>query len=253
MKLALIAEKKKKKTPKPEDFDDRTACHMQCDLEHSKLEEERDRDFFNYMTVADDMWAEKVKEAKDEFGVNFDCENDDSMDQQREIKIERGGDKDPVKFACEMYSAGGDWEFPLRYFRCELKDGYVDGLSKYSNPHFVFVPNGEQGNGQLTKTDKGEWVCPDSDFDDSEELRDEKKCWDSLKDHLDGLVKKEIKEAHARNRKLHESSCNRASQGIVRRYRQSLVTLGIPSHRKPQKLQHISATECNQTPLPDAS
>jgi hypothetical protein len=335
-----LGEGKKKKTPKPEDFDERTACHMQCDLEHSEIEEARDKDFFSYDAESKDMWNEKIKEAKDEFNVDFNTENDDSMDQQRVIEIERGGDKDPVKFACEMYSAGGDWEFPLRYFRCELKDGYVEGLSKYTNPHFVFVPNGEQGNGQLTKSDKGTWICPESDFDDEEELRDEKKCWESLKAHLQELAKKEISEArkrfqldpgaqeeiaalakkqqgeqtrtnvswwnslseqekatiiakrkatqaktltaqaperekasertkqakkhakfglqaeqpktlaqrdqkavqatHARNRKLHESTCSRARPTILQRYRQSVVPLGIPSHSKPQKLRHIS-------------
>lgn len=46
MKLRLIAEKKKPEkddeTPKPEDFDERTACHMQCDLDHSEDEEDKD-------------------------------------------------------------------------------------------------------------------------------------------------------------------------------------------------------------------
>jgi hypothetical protein len=237
MKLSLISEKrKKKKTPKPEDFDERTACHMTCDLENSQLDEGKDKDFFDYTSVSKDMWSDKISDAKDEFGVSFDTENDDTMDQQREIKIDRG-DKDPCKFACEMYSASGDWEFPVRYFRCELKDGYIQGISKYSNPHFVFVPNGDQGNGQLKKSDGGKWVCPDSDFDDEDGLRDEKKCWDSLKDHLEGLTKKEIEESR---RILPEATCSRASRGILRRYRQSLVTLGIPSHKQAQKLRHIS-------------
>jgi hypothetical protein len=153
------------------------------------------KDFFSYKTEADDMWSKKIKEAKDKFCVSFDTENDESIDQQRIIKIEQDhwDHLGPVKFACEMYSAGGDWEFPLYYFRCELQDGYAQGLSKYSAPHFVFIPNGEQGNGQLTKS-KGKWFCPDSDYDDEEEKRDEKKCWESLKDHLKSLVDAEIED-----------------------------------------------------------
>lgn len=206
------------------------------------IEEARDKGFFSYDVESKDMWAEKIKEAKDEFDVDFNTENDDSMDQQRTVEVEQSqwDHLGPVKFACEMYSAGGDWEFPLRYFRCELKDGYAKDLSKYSNPHFVFVPNGEQGNGQLTKSDKGKWVCPDSDYDDEEEERDEKKCWKSLKEYLKSLVDAEIKEVSESRQSLPESTCSPARRGTLQRYRQSVVLLGIPSHSKPQKLRHIA-------------
>lgn len=224
MKLALIAEKKKKKkTPKPEDFDERTACHMQCDLDNS-IDEEYDKDLFDYNSVSKEMWDEKISDAKKEFEVDFSTENDDTVDQQKTIEV------DDTKFACEMYSAGGDWEFPLRYFRCQLKDGYAGGLSKYSNPHFVFIPNGDEGNGQLEKSDKGKWSCPNSDCDE-EEKRDEDKCWDSLEKYLKDLVK---------NQTLPESTCSRALSSTPKRSRRSLVTLGIPSQRKTQKLRHIS-------------
>ena len=163
------------------------------------IAEKQDKDFFTYPHETNSMWDEKIKEAKDEFDVDFNTENDDSMDQQRIVDIEQNqwehvgsSEYGPVKFACDMFSAGGDWEFPLFYFRCELKDGHAKDLM--TQDHFVFVPNGEQGNGQLTKSDKGNWACPDSDFDDAEEKRDEKKCWESLKEYLKELVDEKIKE-----------------------------------------------------------
>lgn len=94
------------------------------------------------------------------FNVNFDTENNDS------IEIE------DAKFYCEMWSAGGDWETPLLYFKCQIKSGYVPGMSTSTNPFFVFVPNGKQGNGHLIKNDD-KWVCPDADGSDvNEKARD---------------------------------------------------------------------------------
>lgn len=241
MRLHTISEKKQKKTPKPEDFDKRTVYHTHCGLEDSKIDEETDKSFFSYDIEAKDMWGDKINDARDEFNVSFDTENDDTMDQQRTIRIEQDEWEHvgKVSFACEMYSAGGDWEFPLRYFRCELKNGHAKGISKYSNPHFVFVPNGEQGNGQLTKSDKGKWVCPDSDYDE-EEKRNEKQCWDSLKEYLQELVDDEIKKVQSNHQSLPESTDNHASQGKLRPSHQSLVMPSILSCQTvPRKLRHI--------------
>jgi hypothetical protein len=147
-------------------------------------------EIFTYDDSEKELWANKISDAQDESGVTFDTENNDSMDQQRTIRI---GDKsskalENTSFACEMWSAGGDWEFPVRYFKCQLKKGYAKGLNQYGDPHMVFIPDGKQGNGQLTKSDKGKWVCPESGFEDDDDKRDEKKCWASLKKHLQGLV-----------------------------------------------------------------
>lgn len=151
-----------------------------------QIAESKDKDFFTYQSINDKMWNDEIEEAKNEFGVNFNTENNDSMDDREVVKI------DDAEFACEMWSAGGDWEFPLRYFKCQLKSGYVSGRSTYTDPHFVFIPNGKQGNGHLVK-DGDKWICPDADGNDvDEEARDEDKCWDSLKDYLRELVDKNI-------------------------------------------------------------
>lgn len=143
-----------------------------------------DDDIFSYDTVADDMWANKIKEAREKFSVSFDTENDEFVDQEKTIKIGNGDGL--TEFACKMYGAGGDWEAPLRYFRCQLKKGHAEGLSIYGDSHFVFIPNGEEGNSQLIKSDKNKWVCPDADSD--VDKPNDKKCWESLNDYLHKLV-----------------------------------------------------------------
>ena len=46
------------------------------------IAEKQDKDFFTYPRETDNMWDEKIKEAKDEFDIDFNTENDDSMGQQ---------------------------------------------------------------------------------------------------------------------------------------------------------------------------
>lgn len=139
------------------------------------------KNIFDYQEIANKMWREKTDEARDMCNISFDTENDESIESKN---IDIGENK----FACEMRSAGGDWEYPLRYFRCQLLDGYADGRSKYTDPYFVFIPNDKEGNGQLVKRDGKLW-CPDADEKVDESLRDENKCWDSLEEYLDQISK----------------------------------------------------------------
>lgn len=150
---------------------------------------------FDYSHESKTMWDEKVKEAKEKANIHFDLENNDTTGQKRKIAIpETGhGAYETARFKCELYSAGGDWESPVRYFRCEIYDGYVDGLSQYSNPHFCFIPGKNEGNGHLVKGKSGGYTAPDSNTQSKKEwkqLVNDRKCWEALKKYLKTLVKK---------------------------------------------------------------
>jgi len=142
--------------------------------------------FFDYSSLSNTMWKDKIYDAQKEFNINFDLENDDS-DTERSIKIDNDG---KATFDCQLCIAGGDWESSVIYFRCQLKDGYATGLDRFTDPYFVFIPSKTQGNFSLKKSKKG-FVASDANEDDCED-NDEKKCWDSLKEHLEKLAYKAI-------------------------------------------------------------
>lgn len=144
---------------------------------------------FNYNDIINEMWRKKLSSAHEEFKVYFDNENDDDV-TERIITIDQDQwDHTKCQFNCEMRSAGGDWESPVLYFRCQIINGYAKGYSTYTNPHFIFIPNKEQGNNHLIKTKNG-WSAPDSEID---ETPNERACWESLEKHLTKLVQDEIK------------------------------------------------------------
>jgi hypothetical protein len=152
---------------------------------------------FDYSTIADEMWRKKCKEAHDKFDIHFDHENDDDMAEARDIGIDQNfWDMSDCKFRCELRQAGGDWENPSQYFRCQLLDGYAKDLSHYSDPYFCVIPDGDNGNTNLIKSDSGGWVATGNSDVDGEDLKDQK-CWKFLKEHLAGLVDEKIKETKA--------------------------------------------------------
>lgn len=157
-----------------------------------RLIAETEEPFFAYQPIANDMWNEKVHEAQKKFDISFSTENDDDIGQ-REIKIDQDHwDHTTCKFKCELRAAGGDWQNPLYYFRCQIVDGYADKLSVYSDPYFCFIPGVKEGNPHLAKTKNG-WSAPDHDSGKDDELEpNERECWASLKKYLEKLVNDEI-------------------------------------------------------------
>ncbi len=160
------------------------------------LAEKKDPDFFDYRDLSNDMWRKKVREAQDEAKVSFDLENDYDV-AQREVEIDQDQWEhlSKVKFRCELFSAGGDWEDPVLYFRCQLSKGYARDL--HQGDHFIYIPCQAEGNSNLIQGEKGEWhASTDEDRKHSGKKADNKpneyKAWQGLKKYLTKLVKDEI-------------------------------------------------------------
>lgn len=156
---------------------------------------EYDKGFFSYSQMESGLWRDLVVDAKKSFNIFFDLENDYTKKVQRIIEIpQTEWEHRKCKFKCEMYSAGGDWEMPIIYFRCQLIDGYAFELSTYGKSHFIFIPGKTEGNSYLVKGKKESWIAPDNnDYKKGIDPEiDETKCWSSLKDYLKDLVDKEI-------------------------------------------------------------
>lgn len=163
------------------------------------LSEVQSKEVFSYSVLANRMWGELVSQAKKQFNIHFDLENDDhTKDPPRTIVIPQAEwDFTECKFKCQLCKAGGDWEYPAFYFRCQLVSGYAYGIGQHneSGGCFCVIPGKEEGNFHLVRGRNGKsWVAPDNN-DYKEGIDPEPKerpCWEFLKKYLKALVWKEI-------------------------------------------------------------
>mgnify|MGYP001767142696 CR=1 FL=1 len=173
--------------------------------------------FFTYLI----SFIKKIVKSKNEYNnlqnlKDFDLENDYPVKSQRVIVIPQNQwSPTECKFKCEMYSAGGDWEIPVRYFRIQIVSGYCyddsyvpkegetysSGRNSSMNSHFIFIPGKKQGNYHLVPIDKkGErhWSAPDNNqyYKDIDPKANERDCWKAVEDYLKEMVNKEIEHLH---------------------------------------------------------
>ena len=151
-------------------------------------------DYFNYDSVANDMWGTKLAEAKKNSGIEFSTENDDDIEDKDIIIKQDYWDSVKCKFKCQLRQAGGDWQIPIYYFRVQLVDGYAYKLSQYSNPYQCIIPDKAGGNHNLVPTKTGKMSAPDNDSPTEHTEPNPKHCWNYLKQCLTDLVQKEIDE-----------------------------------------------------------
>ncbi len=150
---------------------------------------------FNYEQLASKMWRELLSEAMKTFKVRFDTENDDGVDSAKDITIlQKQWDFTKCRFRCQLCQAGGDWEIPVYYFKCQLLEGYAFNLGKYRNSFFIFIPGKKEGNYSLVSKDGGEWHANvDGVYKKRIDPENSKiDCWKSLNLYLKKLVDIEI-------------------------------------------------------------
>lgn len=159
---------------------------------------EYENNFFTYNTISSDMWYKLIKDTQKEQKIYFDLENNESKKQQRSIKIIDKIDTPPTNeyvFNCELFSAGGDWEVPANYFRCQIIKGYLEDRTSYRNSYFIYIPKKTEGNYNLVWNDKsGVWCVPDNSYykkgiDPEVNDRD---CWKALDKYLRKMVEEYV-------------------------------------------------------------
>lgn len=151
--------------------------------------------FFKYGAVQGEMWRKLLNAARDEHGIDFDTENDEDVGQE---SITIGQGHTACTFNCELRIAGGDWQFPTAYFRCQLVDGICDSIGMTElNSYFIFIPSKDQGNKNLIKDGDGWRAMEEDDVEGPTKKRDQRpnddQCWRALREHLAKLVKDEVK------------------------------------------------------------
>lgn len=174
----------------------------------SVLKRGKDHELFDYKGHINDLWRPIIQEAQKFQHINFDLENNDSTNEKRTINIGVNLRKDqPVKntFNIELCEAGGDWEYPVMYFKIEFTHQYgLISSDYYSNKEyvwdleqnvdsrkFVIIPPIEAGN-KLKKYENGFTA-----FTSSEDInanwkitdKDKKLSWKWIENLLNKLVK----------------------------------------------------------------
>ena len=153
------------------------------------------KNLFSYDQLAKDYWWDIWKKAKEAFKTSFDLENNDPFKDEnpRIITIKRKS-KDKVdedseeifQVRCQLWYAGGDWECPNMYFKCQCVENsfyglgsiktYLGDLNTYGSAHLILIPPKEAGNNNLIQSSKdGSWVALQDDKS-SKDL-DPKKAW----------------------------------------------------------------------------
>lgn len=159
---------------------------------------------FTYSELEKTLWNDVFKEAMKYFQISFDLENNDpdSSELPKIIricrpstdKVQRGKQipMDEFTVSCQLWFAGGDWEYPSMYFKCQLIEDSFYGLgsmktyrgdfSSYGKPHIILIPPPSAGNSNLIPGKNGLVAIQDNGLK-SREL-DKGKAWKWLEDYF---------------------------------------------------------------------
>ena len=167
----------------------------------SWYKQSKDENDFDFSDEEKEIWRSMVKEEQDAVGIHFDLENDESISSIRRIKLKTKnksmvdmGSGDLTVFV-ELYSAGGDWQNPVGYFRCQIKE------KNHWGPKFVYIPEKNKGNANLVSSKKeGEFIAGDNNDDEYTKLN-ERELWRAFRDH----VEKRADEFYNKNKDVDEA------------------------------------------------
>lgn len=131
---------------------------------------------FNMTQSFQDMILDKLYEYNQKHDISFDTENNDKL-KDGQIKIDTD-----MSVLYQHWRAGGDWENPVSYYVCQVKEGMlnVDGSMVSTNDIFIYVPI--KGNNNLRKENGGYSATDNSKIDDEDE--DEGQMEAELKEHI---------------------------------------------------------------------
>jgi len=129
---------------------------------------------FDYGDEQRAMWRSAVTFEQERCGIRFDLENDNGV-ETRVIGLEPEGDVERrvVAYLC---LAGGDWEAPVGYFRCQLDVKSGGGRWR---PELKFVAIPTRGNPNLVKGKKG-MVARDAGDGDKIGDEDKRILWEEV-------------------------------------------------------------------------
>lgn len=144
---------------------------------------------FDFTMVEKSIWRDLILEAQKKFNIYFDLENNEALYKQSKV-YSIDNEDNSIKFRYQAFAAGGDWETPVIYYRCQFIEGYLPKLSHENKTAgcFIFIPNKKQGNFTLWKDDKNKYYAATDEHNTKEE-NDKNLTEKFLKEYLDEIKK----------------------------------------------------------------
>lgn len=132
-------------------------------------------DNFDYSSEIRDLWLSLVRKEMDRVNIHFDLENDEPI-ASKELDLFTDNNGREYKIVTEARSAGGDWECPNIYFRCQIKTRYSKDGDFSSDRKAVYIcpksPNLTDSEGKKVAKNNNESECQNINSKDH---------WDHLK------------------------------------------------------------------------
>lgn len=136
---------------------------------------------FDFSEEKREVWRAMVRKEQDDVGISFDMENDENISSVRRIKLKtkRKSMNDDLAVFAQLWQAGGDWQNPVCYFRCQIKE------ENYWGPKFIYIPKKNEGNENLTSSkEKGKFTACDSNKDENVDYK-ERELWEAFEKHVE--------------------------------------------------------------------
>lgn len=148
--------------PDPKALADRVAVLLHT-LEDARSDLEKAYPGFQLEDQLEEFWGRLLTEYKQIHKIGFEIDNN-GYDSRNWIDLDtkyirwKGAAPQHAKVYAEMYTVGGDHEFPVTYFRVQMYVcvRYNHSGGGYDNPleTFIFIPTEEEGNSLVKVADR---------------------------------------------------------------------------------------------------
>lgn len=152
---------------------------------------------FSYGRLTHGFWRDLVSQAQERQGISFNLENDDSVSDVREVKAgeyeDHDGKKRRYRFTVQPWAAGGDWENPVRYYRCQYHPknpgayGRETVFEETEDGCFCYIP--VEGNSNLVSNSEGDGLAPTHSTENVDSVDIDDKAADEA---LNGFLEVEV-------------------------------------------------------------
>jgi hypothetical protein len=155
---------------------------------YKESKKKKDVEEFSYGSELSDLWINILKMEMDRVNIHFDLENDDGWDiKTKDLKYtDREGQ---FRVKAKICRAGGDWESPITYFRCQYEEkSYFERDKSWGKwePKFKTIIIPEKSNLNLTNGEKGK-IALDAEKG-SKEINDND-LWEEMVEMADKRIK----------------------------------------------------------------
>ena len=143
------------------------------------------KDEFQYNDEIRNMWRELLIKEKDRVNVGFDLENDDGYETRTKDLDFKNKNGDQFRVKARICWAGGDWESPICYFKCQFQNrSYFDRDNSWGQwgdcVKAIIIPTKSNQNLIRSSKDKTRLVAKGGEDGVGSKDLNEKALWDEM-------------------------------------------------------------------------